>query len=219
VCDSDASVTSSVSGASYTTWVSLGRETGPLGYPMHDVVRRADGKGWYQQFQHGAICDSTSTVTTSVRGAAFTVWASLGRESGQLGYPTQEQVLRPDGRSWYQQFQHGAVCDSPATAPCAVRGMIYKRWAAHGRDQGHLGFPTANQKTDTRKRGVGQGFSKGAQLWSLSGKPAWILTGRVLKTWLDDGGADGHWGYPLTDVTTAADGTQVATFEGGVLRA
>jgi hypothetical protein len=217
-CDSPGTRTTYVSGAAYPKWVSLGRETGVLGYPTADVTRRPDGS-WNQQFEHGAICDSRDTATTSVHGAAYTTWVALGREAGALGYPTQERALRADGRSWYQQFQHGAVCDSPATPTCAVRGWIYTRWAGHGRDQGHLGFPLENQHADDRRRGVGQRFSGGQQLWSLTGKPAWILSGPVLTRWLADGGADGHWGFPLSDVTTGDDGRPQAEFEGGVLRA
>jgi uncharacterized protein with LGFP repeats len=218
-CDGPGTVAIAVHGAAYTKWVALGRETGVLGYPALDRVSRQDGKGWFQRFQNGAICDSTATTTTAVYGDAFLTWAALGRENGSLGYPTAERVLRADRRSWYQQFQRGAVCDSPATRPCAVRGWIYTRWAGHGRDQGHLGFPTANQKADKRRRGVGQTFSEGAQLWSLTGRPARILTGPVLKKWLADGGADGRWGFPLSDVTKLADGTERAVFEGGVLTA
>jgi hypothetical protein len=215
--DSPATTTTYVNGGFYARWTGSGRETGPLGYPTHDLVRRPDGS-LYQQFQHGAIIDSRVTVSTSVHGAAYTTWVALGREGGGLGYPTAERVARADG-GWYQQFQWGAVCDSPATTTCAVRGWIYTRWAGHGRDQGHLGFPLANQKADRRRRGVGQPFAGGQQLWSLTGKPARILSGPVLERWLADGGADGHWGFPLTDVTTAADGTQSARFEGGVLTA
>jgi len=39
----------------------------------------------------------------------------------------------------------------------------------------------------------------------------------VLTKWLADGAETGRWGYPLSDVTTNAQGRQQATFEGGVL--
>ena len=216
-CDSAATVTSSVHGTAYTRWVASGRETGLLGYPAHDRINRADGKGWYQQFEHGAVCDSTATATHMVYGTAFSRWVAHGRENGVLGYPTRELVRSADGNGWYQQFQHGAVCDSAATGTAAVTGAIYTRWVALGRERGQLGYPRRDDRADERGRGRGQEFT-GGQLWALTGKPALLVTGKVLKTWLDDGGADGRWGYPLTDVTTTPDGTEQATFEGGVLR-
>ncbi|HKG50570.1 MAG TPA: hypothetical protein VKB14_09025 [Actinomycetales bacterium] len=218
VCDSPATRSTSVTGTAFTVWAAQGRERGYLGYPTGERVFSADRKSWYQQFQRGAVCDSPATTTTSVSGPAFRVWAAHGREKGALGYPTRERAFTADRKSWYQQFQHGAVCDSPATVSSAVTGAVYTRWSALDRQHGRLGYPRRDAVEDRRKRGRGQAFT-GGQLWSLDGKAALLVTGRVLKAWLDDGGADGRWGYPLTDVTTTADGTQVATFEGGVLRA
>jgi uncharacterized protein with LGFP repeats len=100
----------------------------------------------------------------------------------------------------------------------AVTGAIYTRWVALGRERGSLGFPRRDAGTDARRRGSGQAFVRG-ELWALKGRPARAVTGKVLKRWLADGGADGKWGYPLTDVVKAPDGTESATFEGGVLTA
>ena len=217
-CDSPATTTTYVYGTAYPKWVKLGRETGPLGYPAHDIVRRSDGS-WYQQFQHGAICDSRATSTTSVHGAAYGEWVRQGREGGTLGYPVAEVVVRPDGVGWSQQFQRGVVCDSKSTFTCCVRGVFLTRWTALGRERGRLGYPRGNHRDGAGQRGLGQVFT-GGELWVLKGgHPVRLVTGRVLARWLAQGGTGGRWGYPLSDVTTAADGTQRATFEGGVLTA
>jgi uncharacterized protein with LGFP repeats len=219
ICDSAATVTSSVFGAAFTVWSENGGQTGALGFPTHERVNAADGKSWYQQFQHGAVCDSDATTTTAVVGAAYTAWARHGRQAGALGFPTRKRATVPGvAGGWSQQFQRGVVCDSEATVTSAVTGAIYTKWVALGRERGSLGFPRRDAGADARRRGTGQAFVRG-ELWALSGQPARAVTGKVLKRWLADDGADGKWGFPLTDVITAPDGTEQATFEGGVLTA
>jgi uncharacterized protein with LGFP repeats len=219
ICDSPATVTTSVYGAAFTAWSETGAQNGPLGFPSRERATAADGKSWYQQFQRGAICDSTSTVTCTVSGAAYTVWARHGRQTGALGFPTKERATVsgvPGG--WSQQFQRGVVCDSDATVTSAVTGAIYTRWVALRRERGSMGFPRRDARADSKRRGTGQAFT-GGELWALSGQPARAVTGKVLRRWLADDGVNGKWGYPLTDVKKAADGTETATFEGGVLTA
>jgi len=214
ICDSTATHTTSVYGASYDAYVGVGRETGILGYPTAERVSRSDGS-WAQTFQNGVICDSTATHTTVVFGASYDAYVGAGRETGILGYPTGTRVTRSD-TSWGQTFQNGVICDSTATHTTVVSGSIAVAYTFHGRETGPLGYPTGTAHAGRDGRGTGQSFQHG-QLWALGSGRAYAVTGAVLTKWLADGAEIGKWRYPLSDVIVNAQGQQQATFEGGVL--
>ena len=216
VCDSTHTVTSVVYGYCYTVWAQHGRETGVLGYPDGDRVTQKDGS-WAQSFLHGVICDSPHTSTSVVFGGAWTKWVGLGREQGLLGYPHGDRSTHSDG-SWVQVFDHGVVCDSPATVTAVVRGAAYGPWVQRGRESGVLGYPKADAVDGRDSRGAGQAFT-GGEIWVLGDGTGKVLTGRVLEQWRADGAETGQWGYPLTDVVTDADGTEHADFEHGTITA
>jgi uncharacterized protein with LGFP repeats len=213
ITDSASTSTQAVSGIAYSTWAANGRERGALGYPTAPRVDTARG-GWIQTFQKGAICDSTTTSTQLVSGAAYTAWAANGREGGVLGYPTAARAAAAAG-GWIQTFENGAVCDSTTTSTQAVHGVRYAAWATHGREGGVLGYPTDGAQGTSR--GVFQTFG-GGELWSLGDGPARLVYGAVLTEWTSAGGATGQYGYPLSDTTTA-DGRLTCAFEGGTITA
>lgn len=214
--DSPRTRACSVHNTAYKVWLQTGRETGSLGYPTTDRTTARDGKGMIQHFERGVLADSPATVTTPVHGLRYDLWSRYGRETGALGYPTKPLVVQPNGTSWSQQFQKGAICDSARTTSAVVSGAVYQRWVQLGREWEALGYPTGFQRAGRDGRGAGQAFT-GGQLWLLTGGPVRSVTGRVLARWLADGGEDGRWGYPLTDTTTLDDGRQTAVFEHGTL--
>ena len=162
-CDSPATTTTYVYGAAYPKWGTLGRETGPCWATRCTTSCAGPTAAGSSSSEHGVIWRQPRDVHDVGARRRLHHLGSARPRGRRTGLPDAGTVLRADGRSWYQQFQRGAVCDSPSTPTCAVRGWIYTRWAGHGRDQGQLGFPLENQHADKRQRGVGQRFSGGQQ--------------------------------------------------------
>ena len=215
IVDSASTSTQVVYGYRWTVWVANGREGGVLGYPIGPRTDLATYHGWMQIFQGGCIVDTDVTSTQVVHGWRWTVWQANGRESGILGYPTGPQTTQVAG-GWYQPFQNGCITDSDVTATQLVTGVMWTAYQRLGINGGALGF--ASGPLTARSRGASQAFQKG-ELWALTGKGAYAVLGRVLTAWRSAGGADGSYGYPLADTTTAADGTQTCRFEGGTITA
>ena len=214
VTDSGSTVTSAVTYPASVIWERRGREGGPLGYPKSDRVSTGSG-AWVQEFEGGYIADSSKTVTTSVAFPASAVWAREGREAGPLGYPTAERESTGSG-AWIQMFQGGAIADSSTTVTTAVHTRMYTGWAAAGREDGVLRYPVGPQASDSR--GASQKFEKG-ELWALGGGAARRVYGAVLNEWKDAGGADGRYGYPVSDTVETDGGRLTCEFEGGTITA
>ncbi|HEY7718376.1 MAG TPA: hypothetical protein VH915_06425 [Pedococcus sp.] len=215
VIDSRSTATKTIYGAAYDQWVSTGREGGVLGYPRGNRVSGLADGGWRQDFQRGVVIDSASTSTKSVYGDAYTVWVSTGREGGTLGYPKGNRVSGLRDGGWLQDFQRGRVCGSAQTPTLAVAGVMNAAWQASGREAGQLRYPTAAVATDSR--GSHQVF-QGGELWALGSGAARIVFGAVLEEWQREGGAEGRYGYPVSD--TVAEGNRLTcVFEGGTITA
>lgn len=68
-------------------WISLGWETGVLGYPVTDEMPTPDGVGRFNHFQGGSIYWTPGTGAWAVWGPVRDKWSSLGWETSALGYP------------------------------------------------------------------------------------------------------------------------------------
>jgi uncharacterized protein with LGFP repeats len=200
---------------SWLVWKSNGREGGPLGYPIASKTGNPDGIGWHQAYQYGFVTASSRTPTVAVYGHVFTTWVQNGRESGVLGYP--KDVHRSSGTTaGYQLFEHGAIAGTSTTPTVIVVGAMYAAWSALGGMTGVLKCPVAAAAQGTR--GSNQTF-QGGELWALGTGPARLVYGAVLTSWKAAGGADGSYGYPLTDTTTTPDGHLTCQFENGTITA
>ncbi len=140
ITDSASTATQVVNGASYSAWAAAGRESGPLGYPTSSRRSAAAG-GWIQYFEHGAICDSTTTSTTAVIEVMYSAWARYGREAGILGYPTSPEVREEHGLS--QAFQGGEAWAIGNGTAHVVRGSVLDAWKAAGGATGSYGYPVS----------------------------------------------------------------------------
>jgi len=63
---------------------------------------------------------SPETGAQAVHGEIRAVWLKLGAESGDLGYPTSDELPTPDGRGRRSEFQFGEIWWHPDTG-AAVR--------------------------------------------------------------------------------------------------
>ncbi|KQU68244.1 hypothetical protein [Phycicoccus sp. Root101] len=213
IADSPSTAPKVVYADAYTLWVSEGRESGRLGYPISNRYSGMVDGGWRQEFQSGCVVDSASTTIQSVWSVRWDVWKREGRETGRLGYPVAPKEDLGNG-AWVQRFQKGCIIDSASTTTQAISGVIHTAWVAGGRDQGWLHFPTGAQ--GTAARGVYQSF-QGGDVWALGTGPGRRVLGSVRAEWKAQGGATGPYGYPLTDTRRLADGTMTCTFEGGTI--
>jgi uncharacterized protein with LGFP repeats len=97
----------SIQGPIRDKWAALGWERG-LGYPTTDQNTTPDGIGRYNHFTGSAsIYWTPSTGAWSLYGAIRDKWASLGWETGRLGYPTSDEYGVTGGRR--NTFQHGYI--------------------------------------------------------------------------------------------------------------
>ena len=193
--------------------VATGSVKGKLGYPVaHEFL--ASAGGLTQRFEKGAVSGPSLQQLNAVYGGAWTIWQSLGRTAGELGYPTAGRVTV--GNGWVQHFQKGAISQRGAAKAVHVSGAFASAWRAVGAEQGVLGQPI--RVASVTARGGYQRFA-GGQLWRLgSGSPKRV-TGPVLDAWVSERGHVGRYGYPTSDTTQLADGRWQCTFEGGTLTA
>jgi len=117
-------------------WAALGAETGTLGYPTSNESTARDGVGRYNTFQRGVAYWSPGTGTQEVHGAILGKWASIGAETGTMGYPTSDEYAVPGGRR--NNFQNGTITwdaatgattatPTPTPAPAPSTGSVGER--------------------------------------------------------------------------------------------
>jgi hypothetical protein len=80
---------------------------GYLGFPLSDELTCRDGAGRYSNFQNGAVYYHPTWGTYQIVGAILSKWRAQGAETGVLGYPIADPIVRETGMS--QQFQHGSL--------------------------------------------------------------------------------------------------------------
>ncbi|WP_432502355.1 N-acetylmuramoyl-L-alanine amidase [Kineococcus arenarius] len=86
-------------------YASLGWENSFLGYPLTDEVALPGGA--FSHFQGGSIYFSPRTGAHVVFGAIRDKWASLGWETGRLGYPRSDEYDVAGGRR--SDFTSGSI--------------------------------------------------------------------------------------------------------------
>jgi uncharacterized protein with LGFP repeats len=128
-------------GAIRDKWASLGWEKSFLGFPTTDERGTPDGKGRFNHFQGGSIYWTPETGAHEVHGAIRNKWASLGWETGYLGYPLSDECITPDNIGRYNHFQGGSIYWTPNTGANAVKVQIRDKWASLGWEKGNLGYP------------------------------------------------------------------------------
>src|SRR5215471_3372172 len=97
----NAVVASSPIEQKYRTLINGGQR---LGSPAGEEEAAPDRRGRYRNYQHGAIYYTSHYL----RGAIAERWRNLGAERSELGYPTTDETIWPDGRR-VVSFEHGAI--------------------------------------------------------------------------------------------------------------
>ncbi len=121
ICWSPGTGAWSVHGAIRDRWAALAWETGPVGYPLTDETGTLDGIGRYNHFaRDGSIYWTPGTGSWSVHGATFDLWASIGWETSNVGYPISDEYAIPGGRQ--SNFVSGIVSWNPTVGAVRKRG-------------------------------------------------------------------------------------------------
>ncbi|AXK84650.1 LGFP repeat-containing protein [Nocardia farcinica] len=92
-------------------------------------------------------------------------WAEVGREDGELGYPTSDELVAPDGIGHYVYFENGtAIYWLPIIGAWRVPANMISLWAGEGFESGPLGYPVENARTTGLSDGlvIAQLFQYGA---------------------------------------------------------
>jgi glucose/arabinose dehydrogenase len=126
-------------------WTSMGAEKNPLGYPKTSERATPDARGWFNDFQNGAIYASPQFGTHAVLGELYRAWGRTGYATGSLGYPLTDETRTADGLGKFNRFERGSVYWSAATGTHPVVGAIHTRWAALGYEKSYLGYPISDE--------------------------------------------------------------------------
>lgn len=106
-------------------WISLGQEQGVLGLPREDQKTLPSGNpGEAQAFEYGIIFlkQDSGVPQWMMIGDIWDLYAELGREQGQLGYPISAPLTAPNPAAKYQQFESGYIYYSPTKGAYVTAG-------------------------------------------------------------------------------------------------
>lgn len=136
-----------VTGAILDEWSALGRENGPLGFPVSEARRTGDDRGWYQDFQGGVVYALDGGKGAAVYGEILRAYSDSGGSRGPLGLPVRSEQ---DARALFGKFsafENGNLYWSFASgAHPVLNGPIMDAWAAEDYEAGRYGFPTGAQR-------------------------------------------------------------------------
>jgi hypothetical protein len=181
----------------------MGAETSPLGYPRIDHRGVGDRRGFFVRFQRGAIYAAKGEPAYAVLGKADRRYRRLDGPKGRLGYPTAG-TAKANGRGKVTRFEDGAIYMSPRTPPVDLMGRILEVFEQRGGPAGsRLGFPTGGV-VRREDGGRSQPFERGIIIGPRP-RSMYVVWGAIAARYLDEGGADGPWGY-ATGHTEPVDG-------------
>jgi uncharacterized protein with LGFP repeats len=204
-----------IAGPMLDRYLQLEGARGMLGYPLGIPGCGAPRDGCVQRFQGGALYWTGPTGAHVVAGTVRTGWTKAGGSGGALGYPVTDTIcgLRDGGCG--QNFSGGSVYWSDATGARVVSGAVRSRWTAARGVYGNLGYPRTSTICGLRRGGCGQHFTGGSVYWSPA-TGARVLKGVIRERWVQSGGVEGRYGYPVAD-QRAIRGGWSQRFSGGTL--
>ena len=174
-------------------WAELGYQGGIMGYPTGPEVY--DGRGWYQNYEGGAIIGTDNTGFWESTGGIRERWSQIGYQSGFMGYPTSAVVW--DGRGYWQNYENGAIIGTDATGYWESKGGIRGRYSQIGFQNSSLGYPISPEYYDGR--GWYQNYEGGAII-GTDNTGFWESTGGIRERWSQIGYQSGFMGYPTSAV-------------------
>lgn len=155
-----------------------------------------------------------TTGAHTVYGAIRAQWESTGWELGPHGFPRTSEQTTPNGRGRYNDFENGGIYWLPGSDGAkSVYGMIYRKWADYGWENGLLGFPLTSELSTPDLSGRFNHFEGGSIYWTPS-LGAHEVHGAIRDRWASLGWERSYLGYPTSDEFDIAGGRR-SNFEHG----
>lgn len=114
---------------------------------FHSNGNKNDGDGYYMvgKNKNSFLYYSNKTKAASANwGVIRDKFTQDGYEFGELGWPEISETLLPDGKGYFQRFNHGYIYWSSAHGAYVVKEKIFSAWAAIGWERGKLGYPVSD---------------------------------------------------------------------------
>lgn len=188
---------------------------GQLGLPTTSETPTPDGRGYFNQFEEGAIYWTPETGAQMVHSGFLEEWAATGWEAGDMGYPVSGVENTDDRRARLQKFERGAVYAATRSGTLPVYGKIWDHYNQLGRETGVLGYPQSGE----HKIGAGRfsEFANGNIYWSPD-TGAWaVMKGAIMDAWAEHEYEAGPLGYPVGDAHETPDGLRQNFQRGHIL--
>jgi S-formylglutathione hydrolase FrmB len=205
-----------------------GGPAGWLGWPVEPDSRGKGGGAW-AQFEAGFIYWSNvqqGAGPVTMKMDVYDEWAKTNHEYGPYGYPVSgERDITVDGKTGQiQDFEDGAAVrlpgdDETSGAVRLLAGGIAERFEdLPAADRARLGWPTNSTGTMYDNVGKFNDFDHGV-VYSTSYGDYVLYHGPIFNHYKGQGFEGGDLGKLVSDETINADGSRVAEFEGGTVRA
>lgn len=206
----------SVRGTISQRWSALDGVNGGLGYPVGEERCGLTAGGCSQSFERGAVYYS-QFGTFEVWNGIQARWASLGAESGPLGYPTGVEKCGLRNGGCMQPFYAGAMYYVPGVGTNPVMNAINARWSELGAQDGALGYPTAVERCGLAAGGCVQTFQQGG-IYYAPGVGTNPVMNAIHARWAALRAENGALGYPVeTEKCGLAGGGCQQTFQRGAI--
>jgi len=199
-------------------WASSG-SSGVIGWPDSERIPLAGITGGEAQaFTGGSLYASPATGVRAVLDPLRASYFAFGGGTGPLGLPIAEQVAAPSARGAgiAQDFQQGALYQTPGGVTTAVVAPMLATYRSLGGPNGALGWPVTNRGAISQNGGgFGQPFEGGSMYSSAAG--AFAVSGAVLSHYWSLNGAAGSLGWPTGPQVCGAGGACEQPFQNGTI--
>jgi len=122
----------------------------------------------------------------------------------ELGTPTTDELVAPDGIGHYRHYQNGSLYWSPGRGAHLVHGRIRDKWAQTGWEQG-FGYPLTDELGTPDGAGRYNHFQSCSIYWTPQ-TDAHEVHGAIRERWAQLGWERSYLGYPTSDEIQATDG-------------
>jgi uncharacterized protein with LGFP repeats len=217
--DSSGSFALSVPGIS-AAYSSTGGITGVLGKPVSGVnALTANGGGFVQAFQYGAIAWSPTHGAHPISGAIRDGFNATGGIAGYLGWPSGD-VSCDSQRNCSQTFVGGIAYSAADGSFASIKAQIVALYNSLGGATGKLGKSIGSSVwIPDHGGGFVQAFTNGAITFT-DASGAVLLQGEVRTVFGSVGGISGPFGWPTgqpSSIKASTGSGSVLGFQNGAI--
>src|SRR5659263_682474 len=198
-------------------WDSLNWAPGrPLNVEYSVTSANGQVLGQAQDFENGRVIWNPAGGVSWIHGAILAKYDQLGRETGDLGLPTSDEMdVSSVTGARESDFTHGRIYWGPGVGSYGVSdGAIMDKYLAGG-GPAVYGIPTSDEYV--AGGGKAQNMQKATLTWDGTGSPAYALVGGILDKYKATGGPTGSIGLAVSGEQDVAGvpGARESQFAGG----